>query len=51
MGADFMARIADGFRAIAAAEPDRCAIINANTGQDIVFATIRAALRAKLNLP
>jgi dTMP kinase len=51
MGAEVMARIAAGFRAIAAAEPERCVVIDASGDTERVFAAMMAALRAKGLLP
>jgi len=48
MGADFMARIAGGFRAIAAAEPERCAVIDADGDADTVFTAISQKLAGRL---
>ncbi len=44
MGEDFMARVAGGFRAIAAAATERCVTINADGAPDDVFAGILAGL-------
>ena len=44
MGADFQARLRDGFRALAAEAPDRCRLIDARGSADDVAARIRAAL-------
>lgn len=44
LGAAFHARVAAGFRAIAAAEPERCRLVNADGDADTVFAAILAAL-------
>jgi dTMP kinase len=43
LGADFHARIRDGFRALAAAHPERCRMIDASGDMDAVAARIRAA--------
>jgi dTMP kinase len=51
MGQEMMARIAAGFRAIASAEPQRCAVIDARGDAETVFGAILAVLRARLNLP
>lgn len=40
MDPDFHARVADGFRAIAAAEPDRCALVPADAPPAAVHAAI-----------
>jgi dTMP kinase len=50
MGAETMARIAGGFRAIAAAEPERCVVIDAGGDEERVFAAIMAVLAARLGL-
>ncbi len=44
LGADFHARVAAGFRAIAAAEPARCVLIDADGPPDAVHAAIMARL-------
>jgi dTMP kinase len=44
LGPDFMARIAAGFRDIAANAPDRCVIIDAAGDAESVFAAILSAL-------
>jgi dTMP kinase len=48
MGAAFHARIQDGFRKIAAAEPERCVIISTDSPVDTVAATITAAVSDRL---
>lgn len=45
---DFHARLRAAFRAIAEAEPGRCAVIDAGQDPDSVAAAIRAALAARL---
>ncbi len=50
MGPEMMARIAAGFRAIAAANPERCVLIDATGDQDSVFGAIAAVLRARFGL-
>jgi len=47
MGADVMARIAHGFRAIAAAEPGRCVMVNAAQPREAVVARLREVLRER----
>jgi dTMP kinase len=47
MDASFHACVAAGFREIARAEPQRCALINADAGEDEVHAAIMAALDAR----
>jgi dTMP kinase len=49
-GRGFTARVAAGFRAIAAAEPSRCMLIDASGPADAVAARIDAALRDRLGL-
>jgi len=48
MGSEYMARVAAGFRAIAAAAPTRCVLIDANQDADAVFSDILAALQSRL---
>lgn len=50
MGADFLARVHEGFRAIAAAEPGRCVLISAEGGEAEVAAALLAAVRARLGV-
>ena len=50
MGAAFFARVAAGFRAIAAAAPERVTIIDASQTPDAVVGAMRAALRARAKL-
>ncbi len=50
MGPEMMARIAAGFRSIAAAEPDRCVLIDAGADRDAVFGAILEAVRQRLGL-
>ena len=50
MGLDFHARVRAGFLAIAAAEPGRCAVVDAAAGPDQVFTGIAAALRERLGV-
>jgi dTMP kinase len=45
MGADFMARVAHGFHAIAASEPRRCAVIDAEPPVGVVVAAMRQVIR------
>lgn len=47
MGTDFHDRLRAGFLSIAAAEPDRCAVIDATGGVEAVHAAILAALDAR----
>jgi len=48
MGQDMRARIAHGFRSIAAAEPERCVLIDAAPAQDIVAAAILRTVTSRL---
>ncbi len=49
LGPQFHARVAEGFRAIAAAEPARCVLIDANGDEAAVHATVIKALRLPLS--
>jgi dTMP kinase len=49
-GEAFFARIRDAFRAIAATDPVRCALISAEGPPEAVAARIREAVRARLGL-
>ncbi len=49
-GEGFAGRVAAGFRAIAEAEPERCALIDADGSADAVAARIAAALHERLGL-
>ena len=51
MGADFLTRVHAGFRAIAAAEPERCVMISAKNAEADAAATILAAVRERFVLP
>lgn len=48
MGRDFHQRLRDGFLAIAAAEPERCAVIDAGADIDAVTAGVLAAVSTRL---
>jgi dTMP kinase len=48
MGAEMRARIAHGFLSIAAAEPERCVVIDAAPGPDVVAAAILHAVKTRL---
>ena len=50
MGPEFMARVRDGFRAIAAADPARCVIVSAEAGEPEVAAAVYAAVRDRLGV-
>lgn len=47
-GMAFHERLRDGFRAIAAAEPDRCAVIDATASMDAVEASVWSAVADRL---
>jgi len=49
MGEAFHARVAAGFRHIAAAEPDRCVLIDANPDADTVAAAILKVVNTRLS--
>jgi dTMP kinase len=49
MGAAFHARVAAGFRHIAAAEPHRCVLIDANADEDTVAAAILQVVTTRLS--
>jgi len=44
----FHERLREGFRAIAAAEPERCALIDATAAMDAVEAAVWAAVAERL---
>ena len=48
MGAAFHRRVREGFLAIAAAEPRRCAVIDAGVAAEAVFAEVAATVRDRL---
>jgi dTMP kinase len=48
MGSETMARIAHGFRAIAAAEPERCVVVDASGDADGVAGTIMSIVRSRM---
>jgi dTMP kinase len=50
LGADFFARLREGFLAIAAADPTRCVVISAEASQDEVAAAIWEAVAVRLKL-
>jgi dTMP kinase len=50
MGAAFHAAVRQSFLRIAAAEPGRCAVLDAGQGADDVTAAIRAAVQARLGV-
>jgi dTMP kinase len=51
LGAAFFARIRDGFHAIAASEPERCVLLDAEGEEAAVAAAVLAAVRARLAAP
>ena len=50
LGTDFLGRVHAGFRAIAAAEPARCALVDGDRDRDAVAADVRAVVRDRLGL-
>jgi dTMP kinase len=50
MGSETMARIAHGFRAIAAAEPERCVMIDASGDADGVAGAIMSIVRSRMGV-
>jgi dTMP kinase len=48
LSSGFHARVRDGFRAIAAAEPERCLVVDATDSPEGVAAAVLAAVRARL---
>ncbi len=48
LGAGFHARVADGFRSIAAAHPARCRVIDANGNADQVLAAVTTIVASRL---
>lgn len=50
LGADFFARVAQGFRAIAAAAPERCVIIPSVGDEDAIAAAIAVLVRDRLGI-
>ena len=49
-GPGFTARVAEGFRAIAAADPGRCALIEADADADAIAARVASILQDRLGL-
>lgn len=47
LGADFFARVREGFRAVAASEPDRCVVIDAEADEAAVAKAVLEAVRAR----
>lgn len=50
MDIEFHQRLRDGFLAIAAAEPERCVVVDAARDIEDVFAAVRAAVRDRLGV-
>ncbi len=50
MGLDFHRRVNDGFLAIAAAEPDRCSIVDARQDPDTISAALLAEISVRYGL-
>jgi dTMP kinase len=50
LGAGFHARVHAAFQAIAAANPERCAVVDATQGADAVFAEAAALIQDRLGL-
>ncbi len=48
LGAGFHARVAEGFRAIAAAEPARCVLLDGNDAAEVVAARVMAVVAERL---
>jgi dTMP kinase len=48
MGTFFHAKVADAFRDIAASEPERCVLIDANPDAEAVAAAILAVVQTRL---
>ncbi len=51
LGAAFFARVAEGFRAIAAADPARCVLVSGEGAEMEIAADILRVARARLDLP
>lgn len=51
LGEPFFARIREGFRAVAAADPARCLLIDADAAEQDVAERITAAVQSRLALP
>jgi dTMP kinase len=47
----FHRRVREGFREIAAGAPERCVVVNADAGMDVVHRTMLAALSHRLDMP
>ncbi len=50
LGADFHARVAEGFRAIARAEPQRCVLVDANAGPESVHDAVLKLVRERFQV-
>ena len=48
-GPEFYARVAEGFRELAAAEPDRWVVVDGNRRMELVASAIRTAVRERLH--
>ncbi|OYV81097.1 MAG: thymidylate kinase, partial [Acidiphilium sp. 21-68-69] len=48
--AEFAARVAAGFRAIAATAPERCVVVDAANGIEEITDALAALIRARLGL-
>ncbi len=51
MGANFHEKVRDGFLAIAAAEPDRCVVIDGSKPAEVVHKAIWDAVTTRLQVP
>lgn len=51
MDRSFHARVREGYRRLAEAEPQRCVLVDADRAADAVAADVRAAVRARLDVP
>lgn len=51
LGAAFFTRVAEGFRAVAAADPTRCVLLNGEGAEMDIAAEILGIARARLGLP
>ncbi len=48
-GPEFYARVAEGFRELAAAEPERWVVVDGNRRMELVASAIRTAVRERLH--
>lgn len=51
LGPAFHARVAEGFRSIARAEPQRCVLVDANADPEKVHGTLLAVVRERFGIP